>query len=311
MIPDSPLAPPALPKQALLLSVLSLGYLLLSVILVGFKPDQLFLVGLVNGLYFASTQTRKFVTGFSIFLLYWIVFDYMKAFPNYQYASVHIESLYLLEKKLFGIPYDQTMLTPNEYWLIHRTTLLDIATGLFYLTWIPIPLLFAAYLFFKNRPAFYPFALTFVLVNFLGFLGYYFYPAAPPWYIQMHGFAFEPHTPGNTAGLANFDRLAGVPIFASIYAKSSNVFAAMPSLHSSYPVLVLYYGVKNRLGLVNLFFAIVMAGIWFSAVYTSHHYVLDVTGGVFCAVAGITLFHQLRKTSWLTAFMNWLVTLTA
>lgn len=311
MTPDSPITPPALPKQVLLLSVLSGGYLLLSFMVVGFRPDQLFLVGLVNGLYFASDQTRKFVTGFSIFLVYWIVFDYMKAFPNYQYNPVHIESLYSLEKKLFGISDGLAMLTPNEYWLVHRTTLLDMGTGLFYLTWIPVPLLFGTYLFYKDRRAFFPLALTFVLVNFIGFIAYYLYPAAPPWYVQLHGFAFYPHTPGNTAGLANFDRLVGVPIFASIYAKSSNVFAAMPSLHSSYPVIVLYYGLKNRLGVINLFFATVTAGIWFSAVYTSHHYVLDVTGGLLCALIGIAGFNQLRRTSWLEALMNWLMKLTA
>ncbi|GAB4052412.1 phosphatase PAP2 family protein [Spirosoma litoris] len=293
------------------LSALSLGYLLLSFVLVGFKSDQLFLIGLVNGLYFASNQSRKFVLGFSIFIVYWIVFDYMKAFPNYRYNSVHIESLYLLEKKLFGIPYDSSILTPNEYWLAHRTTLLNVLTGIFYLTWVPIPLAFATYLFFKNRPAFFPFALTFVLVNLLGFVIYYLYPAAPPWYVQVHGFVFEPNTLGNTAGLANFDQYFGVSIFSGIYAKSSNVFAAMPSLHSSYPVIVLYYGLKNRLGLINLFFAVVMVGIWFSAIYTSHHYTLDVLAGVTCAITGITLFNAMSKTNWLHSFTKRLIALTA
>lgn len=311
MIPDSPIASPPIHRQVLILGVLSLGYLLLSFMLVGFKSDQLFLIALVNGLYFASNQSRKFLIGFSIFLVYWIVFDYMKAFPNYQYNSVHIESLYLLEKKLFGIHYGQSMLTPNEYWLAHKTTLLNILTGLFYLTWIPIPLLFATYLFVKNRPAFYPFALTFVLVNLLGFIIYYLYPAAPPWYVQTYGFTFHPHTPGNTGGLANFDRHVGASVFAAIYAKSSNVFAAMPSLHSSYPVIVLYYGLKNRLGSINVAFAIVMVGIWFSAVYNSHHYVLDVVAGILCALASITLFNQLRKTSWLNAFIGKMAALTA
>ena len=310
MTPDSSIASPSLYKQVLTLSLISLGYLLLSFVLVGFKTDQLFLVGLVNGLYFASAQSRKFVIGFSIFIVYWIIFDYMKAFPNYRYNAVHIESLYTLEKGLFGIANGASILTPNEYWLTHRTTLLDVLTGLFYVSWIPIPLLFATYLFFKDRPSFYPLALTFVLVNLLGFIIYYLYPAAPPWYIQAYGFTFHPNTPGNTAGLANFDRYFGINLFSSIYAKSSNVFAAMPSLHSSYPVIVLYYGIKNKVGLINVFFLIVMGGIWFSAVYTSHHYVLDVLAGISCALVGIVLFNQLLKTRWLTAFNRRLVALT-
>lgn len=297
-------------KGALWLTLASLTYLALSYKLVGFKSDQLVLLGLVNGLYYASEQSRKFIIGFSIFVVYWIVFDYMKAFPNYRYNTVHIESLYNLEKQLFGIGSGASLLTPNEYWLTHRTDGLAIITGLFYLTWVPIPLLFAAYLFIRNRPQFYPFALTFVLINLLGFVVYYLYPAAPPWYVQIHGFGFHANTPGNTAGLAQFDQLTGLSVFSSIYAKSSNVFAAMPSLHSSYPVLVLYYGVKNRLGLVNIFFALVMAGIWFSAVYTSHHYVLDVLAGITCTLGGITLFSLLLKTSWLKAFIQRLTKLT-
>jgi cytochrome c biogenesis protein CcdA len=69
----------------------------------------------------------------------------------------------------------------------------------------------------------------------------------------------------------------------------------MPSLHSSYPVIVLYYGLKNRLGLINIFFIIVMLGIWFTAVYASHHYILDVLAGITCAASGITLFNILIK----------------
>ena len=168
MTPNSPGTSPSFYKQVLILSVVSLGYLLLSFLLVGFKTDQLVLIGLVNGLYFASAQSRKFVIGFSIFIVYWIIFDYMKAFPNYRYHAVHLESLYTLEKKLFGITNGASVLTPNEYWLIHRTTVLDVLTGLFYVSWIPIPLLFATYLFFTDRPLFYPLALTFVLVNLLG-----------------------------------------------------------------------------------------------------------------------------------------------
>ncbi len=307
----SQIASPFINKGMIIVSVASLAYLLLSYTLVGFKSDQLVLVGLVNGLYYASEQSRKFIIGFSIFVVYWIVFDYMKAFPNYAYNAVHIESLHNLEKSAFGISDGGSILTPNEYWLTHRTTLLDILTGLFYLTWVPIPLSLATYLFFKNRPAFYPFALTFVLVNLIGFVIYYIYPAAPPWYVQLHGFVFHSNTPGNTAGLAHFDQLVGVSVFSSIYAKSSNVFAAMPSLHSSYPVIVLYYGIKNRLGPINWFFTIVMGGIWFSAVYTSHHYVLDVLAGITCAIVGIALFNQLQKTRWLKAFIRQMVALTA
>lgn len=273
----------------------SLAYLLLCVLLIGFKPEQLFLVAFFNILYYASRGTRKFITGFSIFILYWIVFDFMKAFPNYRYNTVHIESLYRAEKYLFGIHRGGQAITPNEFWLQHQSVLLDTMSGFFYLCWVPVPLLFAGYLFYKNREQFLQFSLTFFLVNMLGFVVYYVYPAAPPWYVQQYGFAFNPFTPGNTAGLQRFDNFFQVHVFQGLYAKSSNVFAAMPSLHASYMAIVVYYCLKNRMYVAGAIASFIMLGIWFAAVYTSHHYVLDVLAGIVCAIAGIALFRSLIR----------------
>jgi membrane-associated phospholipid phosphatase len=263
--------------------------------LIGFKTEQLFLVAFFNILYYASPGTRKFITGFSIFILYWIVFDFMKAFPNYRYNTVHIESLYRAEKYLFGIHQGGQIITPNEFWLQHQSVLLDTMSGFFYLCWVPVPLLFAGYLFYKNREQFLQFSLTFFLVNMLGFVVYYVYPAAPPWYVQQYGFAFNPFTPGNTAGLQRFDNFFQVHVFQGLYAKSSNVFAAMPSLHASYMAIVVYYCLKNRMYVLGTIASFIMLGIWFAAVYTSHHYILDVLAGIVCAIAGIALFRTLIR----------------
>jgi len=292
-------------KSVVIVSLVSIAYLLLSSFLLGYKSDQLVLVLIFNLLFYASSQTRKFILGFSIFIFYWIIFDYMKAFPNYNYNAVHIADLYNCEKSLFGIKVNGVLLTPNEYFNIKGTTFLDIVTGLFYLCWIPVPLSFAAYLFFKRRRQFLYFALTFLLVNLLGFVVYYLYPAAPPWYIQFHGFTFHPLTLGNTGGLAKFDAFFHINLFKSIYAKGSNVFAAMPSLHSAYPVIVVYYSIKNRLKTANILFIIVMAGIWFTAIYASHHYILDVIAGITCAAIGISLFNILiAKVKFLQKFID-------
>jgi hypothetical protein len=292
-------------KSVVVVTLISFTYLLFSAFLVGFKSDQVILVLIFNCAYYLSPITRKFILGFLIFIVYWVIFDYMKAFPNYNYNTVHIAGIYNFEKSLFGIHIQDKLLTPNEYWRINGHTFLDIMAGIFYLCWIPVPLAFAAYLFFKNRRQFLLFSMTFVLVNMLGFIVYYLYPAAPPWYVQYNGFVFHADTPGNTAGLAKFDAYFHAGIFKSIYAKGSNVFAAMPSLHSSYPVIVVYYGLKNRLGLANIFFFIVMFGIWFSAVYLSHHYVVDVLAGILCATLGITIFNLLyTRAAWFKRFIN-------
>jgi membrane-associated phospholipid phosphatase len=141
-------------------------------------------------------------------------------------------------------------------------------------------------------------------VNLLGFVGYYLYPAAPPWYLQQYGTEFLENTPSNPAQLIKFDQFFNLPVFQTLYSKGSNVFAAMPSLHSSYPLIVIYYGIKNRLGKINIFFAVVVVGIWFAAVYTSHHYVLDVLAGILTAVIGNLLFNRLKEIRIVKAFIE-------
>lgn len=134
---------PARRPGALLVPALSLAYLLLSYVLIDFRPEQPVLVGLCNACYFLSATTRRFITGFSIFVVFWVLYDYLRAFPNYTFRAVDVAPLYHAEKVLFGIGYRGQLLTPNEFWLRHHTALLDMLCGFFYLCWVPIPLGFA------------------------------------------------------------------------------------------------------------------------------------------------------------------------
>jgi membrane-associated phospholipid phosphatase len=55
---------------------------------------------------------------------------------------------------------------------------------------------------------------------------------------------------------------------------------------------VLYYGLRKKIGWLNYVFTFIMVGIWFSAVYSSHHYLLDVMAGASCATVGILFFQR-------------------
>lgn len=281
----------------------SSAYLLLSAWLVGFKVDQLVLAGLFGCAFIASEGSKRWVLGFSIFIVYWVLFDWMKAFPNYAFNPVHIGDLYEAERSLFGIRENGAVLTPNELLALGSTPLKDVLAGLFYLCWVPVPLAFAGYLYAKDKGFFLRFSLCFVLVNLLGFVVYYLYPAAPPWYVAQSGVTFDPETPGNTAGLGRFDDLIGLPIFQGLYSKSSNVFAAMPSLHASYLVVAAYWAHRAGLRRARVLFAVLAAGIWWAAVYSGHHYILDVIMGIACAILGIGVFNILSRRA---GFARWM-----
>ena len=272
-------------------------YVLWTFIIGAIRPDQIILILLYLICYYAHEKSRKLIIGFSIFIFYWIVYDSMRVLPNYEVSTVHIKEPYEFEKAMFGISVNNILLTPNEYFAIHTNRLLDLLSGLFYINWVPIPLAFGVYLFVKDKILFTKFSLTFLIVNLLGFIIYYIYPAAPPWYVDQYGFDLHIGIPGNRAGLARFDEIIGLPIFQNIYNKNANVLAAIPSLHSTYPLIVLYFGIKKRLGWINLLLVIFMLGIWFSAVYSSHHYIIDLAVGIFITLLIIPIFEYLSRRS--------------
>ena len=157
-----------------------------------------------------------------------------------------------------------------------------------------VPIAFGLWLYLKGeRKVYLRFAMVFLLVNLIGFAGYYIHPAAPPWYAMNYGFEPVLNTPGNVAGLGRFDELLGCSVFHSIYGRNANVFAAVPSLHAAYMVVAVAYAIMGRCKkwLIALF-SVIMAGIWWTAVYSGHHYLIDVMLGISCALLGILVFEQ-------------------
>ncbi len=244
--------------------------------------------------YYGNSATRRFVKAFVFFILFWIIYDSMRVLPNYQVNTVHIKQPYELEKWLFGIKEAGKILTPNEYFAVHHQKTSDFLAGFFYINWIPIPLGFGVYLFFKNKSLFLQFSLAFLLVNIAGFIIYYLYPAAPPWYVARYGFDLHLGVPGSRAGLSRFDELINYPLFQNIYNKNANVLAAMPSLHATYPLIVTYYSFKAQTSRFwTVFFAFFTLGIWFAAVYTNHHYLIDVLAGIILAIFILFVFDKM------------------
>lgn len=227
------------------------------------------------------------------FALFGIIYMSMKYYPNYLFNDIDTTNVYNLEKKLFGISTTLGVLTPNEFFNLHHFAFADILSGIFYLLWVPLPIGYCIYLYFSGQRALsFRFACAFLFVNLVGFAGYYIYPASPPWYVMKYGFEPIVNTPGDVAGFDRFDSLLGMNIFHSIYGKNANVFAAIPSLHSAYNPIALFYAYfiakKNNIWVWVLTF--VSVGIWWAAVYSCHHYIIDVLLGILCTIFGIAIF---------------------
>ncbi len=291
-------------KETTVVLGLAVAYLLWVSLVVGLRNDHLAFVALCTGLFFGSGTTRKVLMALVFFAIYWVIYDSMRVLPNFEVNPVHVREPYDIEKAMFGFQYNGQRVTPNEYFAVNTHPVADVASGLFYLCWVPVPIAFALWLFFKDKRMLLDFSLSFLLVNLFGFALYYAYPAAAPWYVELHGFEENFKIPGNEAGLANFDRILGVNLFHSMYAKNANVFAAIPSLHSAYPLITLYFGVKMRLRVASFVFLVILLGIWWAAVYSRHHYIIDVLLGAACAVATILVFEKIILKSRVDGWMG-------
>ena len=272
----------------------SLMFLLVQYFVVGLMPAQILMVALFIGLYLAHPVTRRVAVAMLPFIAFEISYDWMRLYPNYRVNPIDIEGVYQTELSLFGISSEGTTMIPGAYFTLHHNVIADLLAGLFYLCWVPGPIALGLWLLYKGESRWYAhFALCFLFVNFIGFAGYYIHPAAPPWYALQFGFEPDFSTPGNVAGLGRFDELVGVPVFESIYVNNSNIFAAIPSLHAAYMLVATAYAVLSRRSwpLIAVC-AFITVGIWWTAVYTCHHYIIDVLLGIFTALLGILLFEK-------------------
>jgi membrane-associated phospholipid phosphatase len=185
----------------------------------------------------------------------------------------------------------QTVLTPNEWWQLHTHPFLDLITGFAYLVFFTVFILVSAYFVFYLGPrgtsripkeilaakaARMPWA--FFWLNMIGYTTYYWYAAAPPWYVAAYGLGpAQLSVQASSAGCLRFDQLLGTHFFSEMYGRAADVFGAIPSLHVAYPLLAAYFAFQ--FGVLRVFSFLFYLLMCFSAVYLNHHYVLDILWG--------------------------------
>ncbi len=266
------------------------------------RPEQLITAAVMLTLAVWSDATRRFLTGILPFLLFGIVYDLTHITePLVRQLTVHVSEPYAFDKTLFGIPTVAGRLTPNEFFARHHWPVVDFFTGLSYIVFVYWAIGFAVYLaLFRRdeagRKLLVRFGWTFLLMNVAGFVTYYLYPAAPPWYAAHYGFGPVNYAaPSSPAGALRWDELTGIHYFAAFYGRSADVFGAIPSLHVSYPLITFLYGRELRKRWLDVASFGLFLLVSFAAVYLNHHYVLDVLLGVLYTLVAWQVEHAIRR----------------
>ena len=266
----------------------AVGLLYMAVVaaLGGFRGDHVVL-GLLGFLDLYNEKTRLLLGTFLPFILTGVIYDGMRYFYWQGIAGrVHVAEPYLLERAWFGVG-GRTL---NELFLERHWSVLDLACGFAYLVYVAELLAMALYLFVRGRvDRAATAARCFLTVNLMGFVTYFVYPAAPPWYVTEHGLGPARMDVRPVAAAAKrFDLLLGTNLFDGMYGRGVDVFGAIPSLHVAYPLIaaVLAFRVRElrwaRWPAVA--FSVLMC---VSAVYLQHHYVLDVLLGLAYAIVAL------------------------
>ncbi len=245
----------------------------------GVKSNHITLAILALVLGIWNPKTKSLLKLLFPFLLTAVAYDSMRFYVNELRLDVHIQDLYLMEKSLFGIWYQGVVQTPNEFMQHFIHPVIDVITGVAYVTFTIEFILIALMFFLAGKKDFaIKMAWGYLLVNIMGFITYHLYPAAPPWYIVKYGPQFIATALPDPAGTIRFDNLFNIDLFKNMYSMSANIFGAMPSLHVSYPFLGFLFMLQaKKWRLFQGLFATLMC---FSAVYLYHHYILDILLGL-------------------------------
>jgi inositol phosphorylceramide synthase catalytic subunit len=213
-----------------------------------------------------------------------LLYELLRGFFHYR-GAVHVGDLYELEARLFSVSTPSGPRALSDVIAQATSPGLDVLCGVTYFFFLAEVVVASAYLFFRrSRRRALELTLGFFLANVAGWALWFVYPAAPPWYVDQYGMGPALlNVVSSPAGLARVDAWLDMPLATSFYAKSANVFGAMPSLHVAYATLVaLVFGqLGGWLRVLAIAFAISMA---FSAVYLRHHYILDVVAGAALAL---------------------------
>jgi membrane-associated phospholipid phosphatase len=242
---------------------------------ISIEPEWVLLALLVIAI--ALGRGVTFVVDWGPFLLLFLAYEAMRGFAAKTGFAPH--DLSGLERALFGgsIP---TLVLQHAFYKPGVVSPQDVVAMFFYFMHFPLPIVVGFIFWLRSRDHYHRFIAALLLMSFLAFATYLFWPSAPPWYQLADVVKINDRTVH--ALWDNRYMVSG--IYTSF---NPNRFAAFPSLHAAFPALAAVYAWSRYRSL-----AIVLVGwtaaVLLSIVYLGEHYVVDALDGfLYVAVATV------------------------
>lgn len=244
---------------------------------ISIEPEWVVLALLVVAV--AMGRGRSFITDWTPFLLLFFAYEAMRGFASKTGFAPH--DLSGLERILFGgaIP---TLVLQHAFYHPGVVSPQDVVAMFFYFMHFPLPIVVGFIFWFNSREHYWRFIGALLLMCFVAFATYLFWPSAPPWY-QLHDVV---KINDRTVAALWPNQYYVSQIYHSF---NPNKFAAFPSLHAAFPALAAVYAWRRyrplAIGLI-----VWTACVLVSIVYLGEHYVVDALDGlVYVAVAAIAV----------------------
>lgn len=242
------------------------------------------IIGVVFG------KTREFIVKFVPFLGLLVVYDSMRGVADDLNKNVNFTQMIDFDRWLTQGDLPTSIL--QSWWWDGQVGVLEFYFYFLYTLHFLVPLIVGIILW-KYRPRLYwPFVWSIVGISFAAFITYIIFPASPPWLAKEMGYIAEPlHRISSDVWWA-----MGIENFSELYKDMSpNAVAAVPSLHSAYPLIaylfmVAAFGWKKTLPL-----SLYPISMWIGVVYIGEHYIFDIIAAIIFVLTGIaTVWYGFR-----------------
>ena len=225
----------------------------------------------------AMGRGGQFIKDWAPFLVLFFAYEAMRGFAAKTGFAPH--DLSGLERLLFAgnLP---TMVLQQNFYDPHAVRPQDVVALVLYFMHFPLPIVVGFIFWTRSREHYWRFISALLLMSFLAFLTYLFYPSVPP----RLQFPHQVHWVTDETVKKLFNNYYISPIYSHL---NPNQFAAFPSLHAAFPLLAASYA-WNRYRALSIGLAIWTAGVWTAIVYLGEHYFVDALAGlIYAAVAAL------------------------
>ena len=240
-------------------------------------PDTLFFGLLVISAVFG--QARAFIIRFLPLVLLLTLYEYFRGLADDLNGIVHYTEMIDFDRWMF-FGHLPTVVLQDWLWQ-GKVQWYDFYFYFLYMIHFLMPALLAVLIWRKKPQHYWQFMWALVGLSFAAFVTYILFPAAPPWMASLDGYIAEPMRRVSS----DIWWAMGVKNFTELYNNiPANQVAAVPSLHSAFPMLFSMF-VTGIFGMRKFWWVYIYpVSMWIGVTYMGEHYVIDVILGALYAV---------------------------